>query len=202
MRAGLAAGLLGAFLVVGCDDGGGSCGKVQPCGGDLTGVWQYEAYCGALADLALPAQVCQIQTIVSISSSWSGTLTFGADGSFEDSTARAVTFTLDMPSFCLPDGVDCRGFGETFASTHAFAIDSMSCVPTPSGCRCLQKASVSTDSAGTATTAGTALTLMPSGQRSSTLSYCVQGDELHISETQTPASGVPELIIAFVLGRK
>lgn len=193
--------LLSAALVGSCGGDGGSCGKVPACGGDVVGTWRYEAFCGEAANLAFPALPCAQAKITSVQTSRSGTLTFGADGSFTEDATSTATFTLDVPGLCLSDGQSCQSFGDSFGRP-GLKIDSMACSPTPGACRCTQVISGRVTSSGTATIDGTTLTLSAPDHLSSEFSYCVQGDELHLDFVVTPLStGVPQLQLGAVARR-
>jgi hypothetical protein len=190
--------LAATAFVASCGGDGGSCGKVPACGGDVNGTWRYEAFCGELAALAFPLLPCPQAKTISSRSSRSGTLTLGADGSFEENGAMTSTFSLEVPAFCLPDGVSCESFGDSF-KVMIVPIDSMTCSPSASGCRCTEVLSATAAVSGTATVEGTTLTLSSPGHLPSELSYCVQGDELHLDRIVTPlATGKPELELGIV----
>jgi hypothetical protein len=190
--------LAATAFVAGCGGDGGSCGKVPACGGDVSGTWRYEAFCGELAALTFPVLPCPQATIISSQISRSGTLTLGADGSFEENGATTSTFSLEVPPFCVPDGVSCESFGDSFR-VMIVPIDSMKCSPSVSGCRCTQVLSASAAASGTVTVEGTTLTLTAPGHAPSELSYCVDGDELHLDRIVTPlATGKPELELGIV----
>ena len=75
-----------AALLAGCGGssdggGGGSCGKVSPCGGSLVGTWTITASCESVSNFTVGAE-CPGATIDESQITTSGTLVFNADMTF------------------------------------------------------------------------------------------------------------------------
>src|SRR5262245_61612435 len=102
-----------SIAAAGCgDDGGGSCGAVQPCGGDPVGSWNASAACADKADaeslfLMIASTLgCQEATLGSYSLAASGNLAFLADLTYTSTLAVRTTANVNVPSTCL-QGLTC-----------------------------------------------------------------------------------------------
>lgn len=117
------------FAVVWTPDGAmqteGSCEGTtfEACGGELTGTWDISLGC-----VTLPAEVLGSITneepfascdgaAVSAEADVTGSITFGADGSYSSETTFATTITITLPKTCLPQGATCQDLSTDMSAT-------------------------------------------------------------------------------------
>lgn len=146
-----------------------TCDAFQPCGGDLTGDWRWDAY-------ACPYEVPQnlqptcATAVQSTTRSTTGTLTFEEDGtvSFRADSVDHID-TVHIPGECLDTFGDCTELGGV----------GDGCVGDPAtGCTCSGPRSSGPDEwEGTWVKSGTAVEIEINGLPA-TVEYCVNGDEL------------------------
>lgn len=165
---------------------GGSCGKVEPCGGNLVGHWVVSGSCvnkaALMTDLAdVFATLCPEFSVGTINYKVSGSLTFNTDMSYAFDLMEAADFKLNFPASCV------QSVGATCADVQATLADptdpttSVTCAGT-SGCTCTFVTAPSTSSdTGTYTLAGTAA-MLTNASGTSGGEYCVQGNDLHLTE--------------------
>src|SRR5262245_46468992 len=99
------AGLL--FAGCGGDDGsGGSCGNVQPCGGDVVGDWELVATCQSRVARAAFASAfsvnamgstCPEQSVRSIDVAVTGSILVNADSSYSVSFTYRANLDINIP---------------------------------------------------------------------------------------------------------
>ena len=202
---GLATGLLagcGSNGAIGVD----TCGKVQPCGGDIVGTWHLDAACTS-SGASVPGEVCTDASVLSSVYNISGTATFGADLTYSISEVVSATITVKVPSSCLMSNgaiVTCTDFG-TSQMQKENSNTSVSCAPSGSSCVCkFIVASRTTSESGMYSTAGTVFTQMPTEGPPSSTPYCVQGNTVHVitvDDTMTTSTG-QSTIAGDVVGTK
>jgi hypothetical protein len=161
---------------------GASCPSVSPCGGNLVGTWKVTQTCltatGNLGNLCdggdAPAN---------LAFSFSGTLTFNADGTYSSALTGSETAHEYFPSGCAPFGATCAQLGQQ-------VIDggSISCsLDSAGGCTCDSMAPARDSSqSGTYATSGSTVSTTHDGT-TSVASYCVQGSVLY--EIAGPGDG-------------
>ena len=187
-----AASIACVLVLAGCvGSDGGSCGKVQACGGDVTGTWKVAGACGDEGVMSVSS--CPAATGTA-SETWSGTLTFNADMTYTTSLTVSGTATTNYPQSCLTAGgttVSCAQLGQglemeimanpgMFQSAHC--TGAASCV-----CTFMVSSQPMIDS-GTYTISGTELATSGTvGSRP----YCVKGNDLHLLTTTTTMAGGP-----------
>jgi hypothetical protein len=170
-----------------CGGGGGSCGKVTPCGGDVVGNWTVSGACLDSATLNMELGMSCPGAAISISRvNVSGSARFNVDLTYTVTTAASFTAQETIPASCLSSGgltltcaqldqqlqQDIAADPSTFQSAHCSGSSSCTCTFTVAG-----EAQTET---GTYTTSGTTFTTTASDGSISSNGYCVQGNELHI----------------------
>ena len=190
MKTSIVATLLALFslsMVAGCGGSSGSCGKVQPCGGSITGTWKMASTCvssSSFTSLVDPSSFCA-QATVAADVQFSGTATFGADMTFSEALTESGSVTLILPPACLMSGgitLTCeqfdQGFQQQFQMNPDPMIQSVKCTSAGSNCNCKVVVTPQPlNQSGTFATSGNTLIETPDGTLSG--SYCVQGNELH-----------------------
>jgi hypothetical protein len=184
--------LLGAVLPsIGCgsDPGAaGSCGKVQPCGGDIVGDWRVVADCvnDAVLSMKLASDFgASCPTVTGHANvTETGSFTFSAGLSFSASATVAGTVDMNIPASCLA-GSTCADVNAAIqadlAANPSPGITSVSCLGS-SACTCrFTVGPVPLLESGTYTTAGTTLTLTSAADGSVDQGgYCINGTTGHL----------------------
>jgi len=183
----LALGVSFASLSSGCGGGGGAttCGKVQPCGGNLVGSWKLSSSCSDAASLELGITACPTARVDSVSQKPTGTASFTANGAYSVIGSNDVTLSFTLPADCLAAQ---GGTATACAAVHAgiqaevgSTYKSGSCVVKGADCSCTTVFNPQAiDEAGTYTTEGTVVTTTATGDTASSTDYCVQGSSLHM----------------------
>jgi hypothetical protein len=175
-----------APLVSACGSSG-SCGKVQPCGGDLVGDYNVSVACYNSAALNMDIGMeCPGATITLSGVGVSGSASFNADLTYTMTTTVAISARETIPASCLMmNGITltCAQLDQAIQQVIAMnptVYQSARCAGS-SSCTCtFTLAPMTQTEAGTYTTSGTTMTTTASGGTSSSDEYCVQGNELHI----------------------
>lgn len=168
---------------IGCGSGadlqtGGTCGKVQPCGGSVIGNWKVSSTC-ILDDSFLSVDttgLCAGTTLALKKVSGSGGITFRADQTYQSTGTIAIDFTMGIPTTCFAPGNTCAGLS---ADLRDPTITAVSCTTVGSACECQITTKQDTTEAGTYSTSGTTLTTTHSAETPSADPYCVEGNQLH-----------------------
>jgi hypothetical protein len=184
-------GVLGALLsfalapvLSACGGSGGSCGGVQPCGGDVVGNWTISGECvnTASANMQIMAE-CPGASISTSGIRVTGNVTFNADMTYAVTETISASVRETIPLSCLQSGttrVTCAQLDQElqmeFAQDPSASI-SGHCVGS-SACTCtFTIPSQTVSQSGTYSTSGTAIIMTGS---SSNVQYCVQGNEMHM----------------------
>jgi hypothetical protein len=169
--------------------GGGSCGKVQPCGGNPIGTWKFTRQCTTSAEGFMNA-LCPTATFSPADLNATGTATFSPDFTYTLSLTLAGTVQAKVPASCLMQGpfmLTCATVGPliqtALASDPESPVTSVTCTGS-SDCSCMMGISISNDESGTWAVNGTKLARNGSGGDD----FCVQGSELHLL---TANAGMP-----------
>jgi hypothetical protein len=185
-RAGSMALMMGVVLtgtLMGCGGGGGgTCGKVQPCGGDFIGTWTASDACAASGSTTL-IDFCPTAP-VSYSLSSSGDATFRADGTYTLDTSATGTAIVTIPATCLTMPgltITCPELEQELQSQISSGSQpgatKASCRTGGGGCICdMTLEAHDTRDSGTYTNSGTELDLSDGDGGA----YCVQNNELHL----------------------
>jgi len=181
-----------AVTVVGaasCGGGaGGSCLKVQPCGGDIVGNWSVVTECvdpaAAKVDPTFMS-FCPTATVDAGNARLSGTYSFKADLTYSNVLTDSGDLIFNLPVSCL-NGMDCATFSAGLQAQMAQnpdpSIASVSCMGT-STCACKFVFSGNpVPETGTYVTSGNTVTETSSSGMMTARDYCVQGSTMHIME--------------------
>jgi hypothetical protein len=170
-----------------CGGGSGSCGKVQPCGGDVVGNYNVSAACFDNAALTMQIGMDCPGASANISGlNVSGNGSFNADGTYSITETVSASVSETIPPSCLTmSGITltCAQLDQalqqlliqspgTYQSAHCSGSTSCTCT--------FVLAAQTTTDTGTYTTSGTTITTTDSAGTSSSSSYCVQGNEFHM----------------------
>jgi hypothetical protein len=183
----LSAALAPALLSCGGDGALASCGKVAACGGDVVGNYTIAGACVNNSALNMNVGLdCPGATALASGVSASGSASFNADLTYTMTQTLTASVTEMIPASCLTQNgltLTCTQVDQllqtliqmepgTFQSAHCSGNTSCTCsfVLAPQ---------MMTES-GTYVAAGTTLTLTASDGSSSSGSYCVQGNNLHL----------------------
>lgn len=212
-------GVIGAsilLLAASCggnsEGGGGSCGKVQPCGGNPTGVWEITTSCidaRALGDDVLrqlsAATGCDALRVEETHAEQTGSVSFNADMSYESTGSVSFDATVSVPASCITQGgftLTCGQLNQLIKQLMMAELGEVTCKEATGGCSCkLVTPPRAVDESGTYSVSGTKLTTSGSDAPSD---FCVQGNELHVisvDATKTDSSGRP-VIVTDVVGTK
>jgi len=183
MRCLLVLAMSAGALVFGC--GGKSaqvpseCGRSSPCGGDLTGTWKVIGACVNTSAIAADVRAsCAQETITINTVDGSGSITFGSDMTYANANiVEHNSLSSTEPASCLSG----RTCAEQAASLQT-PVATASCTGT-SSCTC--SVNSTTDyfgSSGSYTISGVGLLGIASngGGNLDSISYCVDGDVLHL----------------------
>ena len=129
VRCSLVTALVTPFLLAGCGDGG-TCGKVLPCGGDLTGSWRFVSSCAndKAVNMQLDQWICSDAMLHYESIKVVGTAVYNADLSSSIEGTRSFTVRETTPLGCFTgpnDPTTCAELEEQTAA--AMGVLSVSC---------------------------------------------------------------------------
>ena len=170
-----------------CGGGNGSCGKVQPCGGSVVGNYSVSVACFDNAALTMQIGMSCPGASINISGlNVSGSGSFNADMTYSINETISASLSETIPPSCLTmSGITltCAQLDQsiqailtqspgTYQSAHCAGSSSCTCT--------FVLAPQTTSETGTYTTSGTIITTTDSTGASSSSSYCVQGNELHM----------------------
>jgi hypothetical protein len=183
---GMAAGLTWvAAVMAGCggDSGGAgaaaSCGKVAPCGGSVVGTWAVASSCESPSNFT-SGVTCPAATIDESQMVVTGTFAFNVDMTFATTVTQGGTLRFSVPLDCLVTVSSCDELASGVSPGPPEATTT--CTTTSTACVCtidyVNPMIVSTG--GTYTTAGDVLTATDDSGAASDVSYCVQGNALHL----------------------
>jgi hypothetical protein len=166
--------------------GGGNCGKVSPCGGNIVGSWKITNSCVTNSTINPMNTSCPGET-GKVNSFDYGTATFNADGTYSTSTGGSASETLTIPKSCVST-ITCDQLTMALNNTDGGA--SGTCVTSGSNCDCTFAISAQTSTeTGTYTTSGTSITTTPASGTAGTNGYCVQGSTLYYTSLPTMSMG-------------
>ena len=174
-------------IVSACGGGGGSCAKVQPCGGDVLGNWAISGACFNNAALNMDIGMsCPGASINITAFNLTGSARFNADLTYNTTGTATISLRETIPVSCLTAG----SVALTCAELDQQLQEDIAANPgtTQTGhcegsniCTCTVTNGPQTISeTGTYATSGTTLTFTDSAGSISSNGYCVQGNELHI----------------------
>jgi len=162
---------------------GSQCAAFTPCGGELTGTWNFERACASSSELqhiADASKICPAGT-ASATESLSGTATFDAQGVLKLDTTTAATLTLGVPTSCLKTGQDCAAIQASIAAQTG--VTQASCSQVATGCSCTYSISVASKQEQTYVKNGTSIAVTdPTDGTVTNTDFCVQGTSLDLRD--------------------
>ena len=178
-----------ASVASACGGGsGGSCGKVQPCGGDVVGNYNISGACFNSAAINMDIMVdCPGASVNYSNVHVTGTGSFNADLTYSISETVSATLSENIPVSCLSEGgltITCAQLDQLLQQSLAMdptsGVQSAHCSGS-SSCSCMFVLnSMNISETGTYTTSGTTFTTTSSTGAVSASQYCVKGSELHV----------------------
>ncbi len=175
------------LTMLSCGGSSGSCGKVQPCGGNVVGSYSVSVACFDNAALTMEIMADCPGASINISGlNVSGNASFNADLTYSITETISASLSETIPASCLTMSgvtVTCAQLDQEIQSVVAQSpgtYQSAHCSGS-SSCTCsFVLAPQATSETGTYATAGTTITTTDSTGTPSSTSYCVQGNELHM----------------------
>jgi hypothetical protein len=170
-----------------CGGGGGSCGKVQPCGGNVVGNYTVSGACFDSAAVTMQIGMQCPGASANISAlNVSGNASFNADLTYSITETISASLSETIPPSCLTANgitITCAQLDQeiqlllaqqpgTYQSAHCSGSGTCTCSFT--------LAAQTMSETGTYTTSGTTITTTDSTGTSSSSSYCAQGNQLHM----------------------
>ena len=188
---------LSTVLLASCGSsaGSGNCGKVAPCGGNIVGDWTIVDTCLAFtgSDASPLGAACPSATLDAGGFNATGTVSYRSDLTFSTMITLSGTMGLSVPQSCLTmEGITltCAQLDQAlklqFAQNPDPSIQSVSCTGS-AGCRCTFALTPQTSS-GVGTYAVSGNNVIENG--GDPTGFCVQGSELHVSETNMDMGGL------------
>lgn len=190
-------------LVPACgDESGGSCGKVQPCGGNLVGSYSISAACTTAPMGGMDFGFnCPEASVGTPALSVSGSASFNADLTYTMTTTASATAQVMFPPACLAPQtggitLTCDQINQLvplLIANMPGTIQSATCAGGDT-CTCtVTLVPQTTSESGTYVTSGTSLTTTDSTGAVSSGGYCVQGNEVHYIQVDAT---MPSTILA------
>lgn len=142
-----------------------------PCGGDMTGTWQYgEIVCSEGLDIVSSMFPDCTTGSTEVDGSIVGTTTFNPDGTYEESQTRNLSLTAMIPIDCLPEGVACDMLEDeagtlTITDSHCIVVFSIEEIEAE---------------AGTYTVTGASATLTEPDGDIDQGNFCISGDVMTV----------------------
>jgi hypothetical protein len=193
-----------APLLSACGDEAGSCGKVQPCGGNVVGNYDVTAACTTDPTGGMDFGInCPEAVVGTPAISITGSASFNADFTYMLTRTVSATAPVTFPPSCLAaltGGITltCEQINQAvplLIASMPDVIQAATCSGSGATCTCtVTLVPQTTSESGEYNTSGTTLTTIVSstgtvygGQ------YCVQGNELHYIQVEPT---MPMTIIA------
>lgn len=154
------------------------------CGGDIVGDWSISGGCVDDGGNNGLSELCATATI-DVDFNTTGTVSFGADGSFSSNVANTGSLSLNLPKECLASlGGSCENFSSSFEQPCTTGADG--------SCGCIIPADDNTaGDTGTYSVSGNALTMQSASSTTpDELEYCVEGNNLHVKQTKDGTTSV------------
>ena len=153
------------------DPGSGTCPAFTPCGGSLVGTWHIDSLCISPPIMQSSTTCPSAQDELSAD----GTLTFGADGSFDPSKVM-LSVAIVYPPSCIADSTACDQLGTELGPCTSTA---------DGGCRCTPKTTTTMASMESYVTSGSTVVLTSTDPntgvpKTETAYYCVTGNQLRL----------------------
>ena len=171
-------------------DQGKSCDSVPACGGDIVGTWKVTDSCVSFAGDGSRSFCPRLP--LSLDLSVDGTVTYGADKTYQQTGTFTFEAELHFPTSCLTIAgttMTCDQLA-TYERTTNPVYQSLTCRAESAGCACTgQSIDLPADESGTWTTSGNVLTSTHDGKSESS-PYCVTGASFYQSATGLEIEGL------------
>ena len=155
----------------------GTCGKVQPCGGDLRGSWTLTESC---VDLGTQSPTCPDERIASWTPTLTGNWTFNADMTYSRSDTLSAVVVWTIPLSCVSAlASSCADFEAQTRATLKPG-ETIACTGTTT-CSCTESVGpkIENDN-GTYEVTGTNVAYTSAVTGTTEMgSYCVEGSRVH-----------------------
>ncbi|HXU83396.1 MAG TPA: hypothetical protein VN914_18515 [Polyangia bacterium] len=189
---------LGLATLAGCGGSDSkSCSGGAACGGTIVpGRYKISSYCAA-AGGTQKVEGCEAGVGVDLSGvTFTGTMTFNADKTYQTDTVGSGTFSESFPASCLM-GVSCSQIAAFLQGDPDFMsmFSSLMCTGT-SNCTCSFTLKPQPEmTSGTYSTAGTTLTLTPTAGAPDSGGYCATPTQLVLTSALMAGmmAGMPEM---------
>jgi hypothetical protein len=177
-----------APLVPACGEESGSCGKVQPCGGNLVGNYSVSAACTSDPTGGMDFGFnCPEATVGTPALGVSGSASFNADLTYTMTTTVSATAQVMFPPSCLASQTGgivptCDQINQLVPLLIASMPGTIQSATCAGGATCTCTVTLvpqTTSESGTYNTSGNTLTTIDSTGQVFGGQYCVQGSELH-----------------------
>jgi hypothetical protein len=153
--------------------------SVTPCGGDITGTWTLQGFCGGTAQLMMQCPGASADFAPNVS----GTYTFNADGTYSLTLTADESGPQTLPASCLPNIQTCAML-EMSSTMQGLTSSVTSCSGDVSqSCTCTFMARGTLTDNGTYTTAGTSVTMTGTSGPSKPEGFCATGNQLELTLT-------------------
>ncbi len=160
------------------------CPELEPCGGDVVGVWVWESWCQEVAEEPF-LESCPVSGIVQ-SIVPEGTLEFRDDGTFVVEATYRPTARATVPLLCLAEQ-GCDGFQQMLLQEEEDDNAAWSCTEEEASCVCTRtEEGIDGNDRGTWSTDGNTLLSLPEGDEELPLAFCVEGDALMLLDVGAP----------------
>jgi len=201
----------------GSSSGNGSCGKVAPCGGDVTGNWTITGSCvsneAASMQIAQILPNCTTAMVTSASEHATGSVSFDANMNYTFMETLTTSGQATIPPSCLQVAgvtLSCAAADaliQQYIATNPMGVQSAHCTGSTT-CVCnVTLAPQIISHSGTYNTLGSPiLTLNASDGTVYGTDYCVQKNELHLMQVNaampTDSMGLPNIDADTVFTKK
>lgn len=168
------------------DDDDADC-SFTDCGGDLTGTWNVSHYCPTGEPANPVADTCP-DAAYEIHFDASGTMTFDANGDYEQVITQSSTFEATIPASCIAD----QGWGDCAAIAADVFSGDATCTDNGGGCTCTGDALPEQDVNATGTWSSTGSRWSVALDNIGTVEgdFCVEGDVM-----KSVADGVEQISV-------
>lgn len=122
--------------------------RPDPCGGDVSGVWNAEAACGYEMIPNLFENLCPGATQQITGSSISGTQEFNENGTYAFDVTTRLEADVQLDSVACAE-LECEAFGRVVSQTPNLALELVCLSAGPSGCDCAYTLELSNAQTGT-----------------------------------------------------
>lgn len=162
--------------------GGGADCSFAPCGGDVVGTWNSDAFCSPATTGVEGIPECE-DAVVDGAPEVEGSVTFNADGTYSQDTSIVGSFRAEYDDDCVDAMTDGMMTAEALCAMYEAigaqpgAPFTADCTYAAGWCKCDLTMDTQDSASGTYTTSGSTVTLGSGSPHP----YCVDGNELRVS---------------------